>query len=930
MSRAVRRRAQTLGYSAKIARRELWRHRWRTLLVVLLIAVPTCITINTLIFIRTSIAAENIRHPDFGSDLVVPIVDPEPDSTEQSETQNQPYRFVEWTEAKTAAEVEAAVPPNSTLQRFKDAHTSIMTDDGDIETAYFVITDLGADAASSWAPLSEGRAAASADEVVLGEGLASRLNLTVGDTMTLRQPPGTWRLVGISSWNDDNLLAVRDFDESQLSTPVSKLLVDLPQDTEGTEVGELAHTLGGSLPLHSRYMRSARSADVDFAEIALDWLLAMLFFVMFGVIIVAAFATIARSQLVTIGQLAANGARVGFTRQMLAMQGFWAGLAGVCVGALATVATIPFVRPLIAGSFQAPIPRLEWSPIDVMVIVLIGVAVATVAAAIPTLGLARISVLDALAGRPAQRPVPTWMVPAGVVIFGVGLALMAATIASSSDASAAASMIGLLATAIGVCLVAPLAVQLASRAAAMMPLPIRISLRGLGRTRLRSAAVVSSIAVTTGIMTIIVAGMQTSTEGPQPGEIAEEVAFLATFPSMEIRSPDGEALLDDEGASRTDLPNNADTVKLKWIGADSKGQADLVRAILPDATEQQLRVAVRPDGLYDNRDHRFVLNQPGTGSEPGSRQIHPGPFGEVSNLPLIADEAVLDGFSLPGSFARELNRAGYATAIPDQFCHGGGDYWRGESVEALSLEAPRFEPKEIELVPVEGFDCQAFLGPFMTERFAADHGYQIEPAGTLFINPAPLTSSERDRLTPDYHLGSVFVSWDYEPPDRFRGRPATASSVAATAFWSLRPGTTVYHPSTRAEDFARTQRAMVGIALLIVTAITGIGLALAAADSGRDRAVLDVIGAKPATRRLVAASDALALVVLGTLLGVPTALFAARVVTASNTHADVVTGVPWPFVAAEFVVVPVVVSAVMYLVDWTRGPVRPMTVLHSD
>lgn len=922
-----------LRYSAKIARRELRSRPWRAMSVVLLIAVPMWTMVNLTMAVRT--LNEALRSPgaDFSSDLVIPFIDPLPTSSTRSAAanRNQSYAWTSgaWTSgAMTSAEIEEVLPPGSTVQRTIGGNTSIMTDGGAIESATFLKIDLTTDAAASWAPLSKGRPAGPG-EVVLGDELASRLGADVGDSVILRQPPGDWRVAGITSWSESDLFAVQDFDESELTVTSGQLLVNLPHDSDPDDAG-----VSALIPEGSRFS-SVKSGDGnDFERASFVWLVAILVFTMFGVVIVAAFATIARSQLVTVGQLAANGANSRFTRQMLAMQGFWTGLIGVAIGAAATVVTVPFVKPLIANIPTVPLRRVEWNPIDVVIVALIGVAVATAAAAIPARALTKTSALDALAGQRRQTPVPKWLAPLGLVSFGLGLVVVVTAWNSTNSSAGAIWACGVFFAVIGICLCSPLGIDAASRVAGVMPLSGRISLRGLGRTRLRSAAVVSSIAVTTGIISIVVAGIETNTRGPQPGHVAENVAFVGALPSLEVRTLDGEAVIDDDGRRLVDLPDGMNALELRWVPAVTS-QVEEVRSVLPDATERGLRVAVRPDGVYDERVAVLVSNLTGYQSRtlPGDRAIPSGDgiVREFDSLPLVADDATLAGFSLPDTFADDLDRVGYAMAIGDEdpFDCGGWETanWGADPFATHIRGTTAFVPGAIDVIEVPGIECDRFVGPFMTERFARDHGYQIEPAGTLFINPDPLTTAERDRLTSDFQYPSLFADWDYTPDGTHGQRPAAASSVQAYSRSSIAPGTNVYRPALAAEEYSRLQLVTASVALLIITLITALGLALAASDSRRDRAVLNAIGARPGTQSQIAAWDAWVLVVIGTVLGVPAGLFAARMVTSDQ---QTPTGVPWLFVAAELVLVPLVVAGIAWGVTRLRPKTPPMRVLHAD
>jgi putative ABC transport system permease protein len=109
-----------------------------------------------------------------------------------------------------------------------------------------------------------------------------------------------------------------------------------------------------------------------------------------GVIIAAAFASSARRQLTTIGQLAANGAPERLVRGTLAFQGAWTGLIGSVVGITIALVALPLSRSLVEHSSPDGSARGTSTSLALAVICLTGVAAATIAATIPARSAARI------------------------------------------------------------------------------------------------------------------------------------------------------------------------------------------------------------------------------------------------------------------------------------------------------------------------------------------------------------------------------------------------------------------------------------------------------------------------------------------------------------------------------------------------------------
>ena len=150
-------------------------------------------------------------------------------------------------------------------------------------------------------------------------------------------------------------------------------------------------------------------------------------------------------------------------------------------------------------------------------ILVTAVTAATLAAVVPARTASRLPVMAALAGRRPLGRVPRHLVPIGVGLFTpVSSSLAAASSGRRGYASATAIVGGLLVLA-GMCCCSPLAVDAMSRAAARAGRSWRFAGRSLGRTRTRSAAVVTAIAVT-GALAIVgsAAAMSSATTARRP------------------------------------------------------------------------------------------------------------------------------------------------------------------------------------------------------------------------------------------------------------------------------------------------------------------------------------------------------------------------------------------------------------------------------
>src|SRR5262249_55714453 len=115
---------------------------------------------------------------------------------------------------------------------------------------------------------------------------------------------------------------------------------------------------------------------------AVDWTLVagMIALAIAGIVISGAFAVGARRQLVTLGQLSANGADGSLLRRTLSLQGALSGILGVVAGIGAGIATLVLMHARFDGWIHRDIGPYVWSTRDLVAITVTGVAAATIAA----------------------------------------------------------------------------------------------------------------------------------------------------------------------------------------------------------------------------------------------------------------------------------------------------------------------------------------------------------------------------------------------------------------------------------------------------------------------------------------------------------------------------------------------------------------------
>lgn len=300
----------TWRFAARLARREVWRRPGRTLLVMLLVAVPVIAMTGASIIGRTTTESSTERFSrQYGTaDAIVY------ENSEQGPSNLSPLALPE-------------LPDGTQMTSYVSAYTSVWTNGGNSEYVYLTDVDVANPITDTAIVVSAGRAPTAEGETLLAPQLADEFGVGVGDRLTLLRPDVELDVVGIgqrNSWSGEPLIVVADFDRDLLRVGWAGIetLVDLPDDLTFEEqalaLGDINRAGFGIQTAEGFY---GSGEGVGARELAWGWVAGVLAFVAVGIVIAAAFATSARRQLVTIGQLASNGASPGSSVERWACKG---------------------------------------------------------------------------------------------------------------------------------------------------------------------------------------------------------------------------------------------------------------------------------------------------------------------------------------------------------------------------------------------------------------------------------------------------------------------------------------------------------------------------------------------------------------------------------------------------------------------------------
>ena len=333
--------------------------------------------------------------------------------------------------------------------------------------------------------LLSGHYPSGADEIALTPGLASELNLRIGDTW----PQGGKTVVGIVQ-NPQSLL-----DEFALVPP--------GQVTHPTQVNVLfdaSPSAAKALPTYVTTPGASNDNGINPSTIVLA--LATVGMLLIALVSIGGFTVLAQRRMRSLGMLESMGATDRNVRLVLEANGVIVGVVGAVVGfALGLVLWLAY-RPHNEQSAHHVIGMFAL-PWNVIAPALVLAVIATLfAAGYPARAITRVPVVSALAGRPAPpRQIHRSLVP-GVIALVVGFLLFSVSGASGNGGGVIWLVPGLIALIVGIILVSPFFLALLARVGGKTPVAIRLPLRDMARYRARSGSALSAISL--GIMIAVI------------------------------------------------------------------------------------------------------------------------------------------------------------------------------------------------------------------------------------------------------------------------------------------------------------------------------------------------------------------------------------------------------------------------------------------
>lgn len=870
----------------RIGQREARRAKWRSLLVILMIALPVAGVTAVAVTYRTydvdtvegldrRLGTEAAASIDVqGSAVVRQGIDPQNASEWLDESDADPL---------DAAGVKAVIGDRPLLAA-EERTFDVRTDKG-VTWASGLETDLNDPLAAGLTRLTEGRLPQGPDEVVVNSNLAFR-GPGVGEELLI--PNGdideTRKVVGIvesANVRNDPFIAGVDLPVDYTSDRSTWLVGGGPVTWSDIEDLNAAGAFVLSRSVVMDPPAAARAADKEIrppmgapdpSELVVLVLIVVM--VILEVVLLAgpAFAVAARRQARDLALIAASGGTARQSRRVLLGMAIVIGAVAAVVGAALGVGMARLLQPLAQDQVSAWFGPFEVPWLQVLAVAVIGFAAAICAAIVPAWIASRQNVVGVLSGRRSES-LPSRRSPIiGLVLVAAGVA--SAAFGTRNALSGIPIALGVLLCVAGVLFILPALVSAAARFSARMPLVIRFATRDADRHRTRTVPAAGAIAVT--VVGVVTLGIAFSSDQEQNQE--------SYLPSFAI----GDAVVHPRH-STAESDVDPDATRARW-----ENIAAQVEKAMPGST------ATLTSSATSEADGRYIAVETGDGRAiPIDTAI--GEFGDL----VVAGA---DG-TLPAAVSRSLSERESAAAV-ETLRSSGAVVFTTDDKLVSSQQSARLVIKEWSEeeqmdrdavtvdVPATYLDVGERTAPayaVVTPAMVKKLGLEPRVVG-LYIENARLSAAAETDLDEALAAGQFPTAIVIE-----RGYQETDTAVIV---WLL--------------------LVTLGAVLMIGGALTATHLALN--DARPDLATLSAVGARTRTRRGVAASYALVVTLLGAVPGaligfVPGIAISFPITTEGWPERDSVAAhyleIPWDLIGIVLVGLPLVIALIVAVT--TRG-----------
>lgn len=859
----------------RIARRDAWRSKGRSFLVLAMIALPIAgvsaadLTLRSAELSTTEkfsrdLGAADARMSDPGMGGVPIFQVPAGDNYDTAKVlkENEPYPQGDGDlDLRKVAPTGARLLPDTTgSAKLETAHGLLNTDIRELKSTDPMVKGM--------MTLTEGRLPGQDSEVAATTHFLKESGLKVGDKLTARHLDREYRIVGAyelpSSLESTQVNAL----PGALIKPLNQALVKAGLESGGSSTTYLV-ALKGGFTWNLVKAANAKGAVVESRQVALDppadaevplyqkpgyqnWkfddsmgaeeltgVATVIGLALLEICLLAgpAFAVGARRSRRQLGLVGANGGDRRHVRAIVLAGGLVIGAAAAVIGTAVGVVLSIALRGTFEGMMGARFGAFDARPLELLAIALLAVLTGTLAALAPAVTASRQSVLASLTGRRGVRRSSRVLPVIGLVAVALGTAIaLGGSLLFKSFVIVAG---GAAIAELGVVALTPVLVGLFGRLGRFLPLSPRLALRDAVRNRGRTApAVAAVLAAVAG--TVAVATYAASDEAQRKAQYIPSAPYGSVSVQAEENSQDMPAI---RAAVQRNFPIDvrADIDRIV-VGkntcssySDSPGCG---RYVVMVPKEKRCPLHHYGNGTDDPAAKYSVAERRKLAKDWRCDSANGAWVAEA----VVADEKLLKVLGIKDAAAERALKSGGAVTFARQHSHGDGTV-RIKVITDIkaadkALEQGKEEPGAVSSVKVhqvtgdpEAYGFQTVLSP----AAAKAAGLKTVPYGAYFSTDRLPDSKEKQKLDDELSRISTSTGLSIE-----RGYQSEMNFVLV---------------------------ALAAFAGLITIGAAGIATGLSQADAEADLKTLSAVGAPPRVRRTLSGFQCGVVATMGVVLG---------------------------------------------------------------
>ncbi len=494
----------------RLARRDAVRHRARSVLVLVMIALPVlAVTAADVLMQTVQVSGAESIDRRMGTAEARISVSNGVSTVQQAPDPDDGYLSAGDGNAMPSAEQLSSLLDGAPLLELRSSGARVVTDHGRADAEVLEV-DLGNPLAEGLVALTSGRLPADVDEVVVNQALAAK-GYAVGDRLDLTEvgtgtEPTDPTIVGIAESTTARSYPFAAGPLGSLGTTAEnerEWLVDggpvswaTVQQLNAIGAVVLSRSVIEDPPPQSQWPPEVQPTSTSDNTVAVIGLIAVMALLEVVLLAGPAFAVSARKQQRSLALMAASGGTPKQSRRVILASAIVLGGAAALAGVALGIGVAWLVEPLLQarsdswfGPFEVPWPHLAG-------IAGFGLLSALLAAMVPAYVASRQDVVAVLAGRRGDRA-PSLKSPIlGLVLLGAGIA---GSVAGASAGAAGGEFLiaaSAVPAVLGMILLVPLVLALVAKASGGLPLALRYAARDANRHRTRTVPAVAAVAAT--------------------------------------------------------------------------------------------------------------------------------------------------------------------------------------------------------------------------------------------------------------------------------------------------------------------------------------------------------------------------------------------------------------------------------------------------